>query len=94
MDKIKPHIMYAEIEYFLHGFGEKEIENSDVYALARTLSDEAFPSYQDKFDTMHVKVKHPDKFEEFKRTSMSSKRPRLSRNPGQRSSLRAKSRPG
>jgi hypothetical protein len=52
LDKIKPHIMYSEIEYYLHGFGEKEIENNDVYALARTLSDEALPSYQDRFDTI------------------------------------------
>ncbi|MDO8727177.1 MAG: hypothetical protein Q7J35_14000 [Candidatus Methanoperedens sp.] len=52
MDKIKPKIIYAEIEYYLHGFGEKEIENNEIYALARTLSDEALPSYQDKSDTI------------------------------------------
>jgi hypothetical protein len=52
MDKIKPQITYAEMEYYLHGFGEKEIENTEIYNLVRTLSDEALPSYQDKSDTI------------------------------------------
>jgi hypothetical protein len=46
--------MYAEIGYYLHGFGEKEIENDEIYALARTLSDEALPSYQDKSDMINT----------------------------------------
>jgi hypothetical protein len=29
MDKIKPEITFAEMEYYLHFFGEKEIENQD-----------------------------------------------------------------
>ncbi len=52
MEKIKPQIVYAEMEYYLHGFGEKEIENTEIYTLVRTLSDEALPSYQDKSDTI------------------------------------------
>lgn len=52
MNEIKPQIIYAEMEYYLHGFGEKEIENTVIYTLARTLSDEALPSYLDKSDTI------------------------------------------
>ena len=52
MDKIKTKITFAEMEYYLHGFGEKEIENTEIYEMVRTLSDEALPSYQDRSDTI------------------------------------------
>lgn len=49
---IEPEITFTELEYYLHGFGEKEIENTETYNMVRTLSDEALPSYQDKLDTI------------------------------------------
>ncbi len=47
---IEPHITFAELEYYLDRFSERQIENTEIYNLTKRLADGALPSYQDKFD--------------------------------------------
>lgn len=46
----EPEITFAELEYYLDRFSEKQIENTEVYKLTKKLADEALPNYQDEFD--------------------------------------------
>ncbi len=47
---IEPQITFAELEYYLDRFSEKQIENTEIYNLTKRLADGALQSYQDKFD--------------------------------------------
>ncbi len=47
---IEPQITFAELEYYLDRFSERQIENTEIYNLTKRLADGALPSYQDEFD--------------------------------------------
>ncbi len=47
---LTPQITFAELEYYIDRFSEKQIENTLIYKLTKRLTDEELPSYQDKFD--------------------------------------------
>lgn len=46
----KPKISYPEIEYCLDKFQERLIENTKIYALVEKLTNQAFPTHEDKYD--------------------------------------------
>jgi len=47
MNKFKPKIHYDDIEYHLHGFEERQVENDKIYALAEELTNLAYPTHED-----------------------------------------------
>lgn len=47
MNKIKPKTHYDDIEYHLHGFEEKQVDNDKIYALTEELTSLAYPTYED-----------------------------------------------
>ena len=48
--RFKPKIHYSDIEYYLHIFEERQVENDKVYALAEELTNLAYPTYEDHVD--------------------------------------------
>ena len=48
--RFKPKLHYDDIEYYLHGFNEKCIENDKVYVLTEELTQSACPTYDDNID--------------------------------------------
>lgn len=47
LNKLRPKIHYDDIEYYLHGFDERQVENDKVYTLAEELTNLAYPTYED-----------------------------------------------
>lgn len=48
--RFEPKLHYDDIEYHLHSFDERHVENDKVYALAEELMDLAYPTYEDHID--------------------------------------------
>lgn len=46
----KPKLSSDNIEYYIHGFDERQIENDEVYMLVKDLVDLAYPTYENEFD--------------------------------------------
>ncbi len=46
----KPKLHYDDIEYYLQGFEERNVENDKVYALTEELTNLAHPTYEDHVD--------------------------------------------
>ena len=46
----KPKIDSDNLEYYLHDFEERQVENDKVYGLVEELTDTAYPTYEDRFD--------------------------------------------
>lgn len=46
----KPKLHSYELEHYLHGFDEKQVESTQVYELAETLTGLAYPTYEDEYD--------------------------------------------
>lgn len=46
----KPKIRYYELEYYLDKFKEKEVKNTRIYELVKTLVNKAEPSHRDRYD--------------------------------------------
>lgn len=50
LSNFKPKLCSEDIEYYLHGFNERQIENNEVYALVEELTGLAYPTYEDQYD--------------------------------------------
>lgn len=48
--RFEPKLHYDDIEYHLHGFDERHVENDKIYAMAEELMDMAYPTYEDHID--------------------------------------------
>lgn len=48
--RFKPKLHYDDIECYLHGFEERQVESDKVYALVEELTNLAHPTYEDHID--------------------------------------------